>query len=130
MSIIENEIVVRGFIESFDNAYDLESARKFLTNNCEIIYPNLSKLNKEDYLKDLKYESTAFSNVSIKIDFIVSKGNKVVTECSWIGTRTGEYRGIEPSNVTYEAPGVFIFEVENGKITLLKYYWNPTLYVQ
>ena len=122
----ENEKVVRYLVDAI-NRHDVEAVLDLCTDDVVVIYSNLRRLYKEEYGTDLAHEWETIPDTSLQIMSLISNGDIVVLEWYWKGTRTGEYHGRPATNKMYEAPGVFIIELEKGKIKLVKYYWNPAL---
>jgi len=71
---------------------------------------------------DVMYAS--FPDVRIRVDRMVSQGNTVVAEATITGTHKGEYLGIPATGKSIELPFVHIYDLEDGKVKLMKYYAN------
>lgn len=127
MKEIDNEKVVRDFFEAA-SLHSLESIKKCLDEDCIIIYPDFSVHDREEYLNEIPHEFSAFPDSKMDIEFMLSKNEKVMVECHWSGTLVGNFHERQATNCTYVSSGVIIFKVERGKISLIKYYWNPTLF--
>ena len=127
MSESENERIVRVFFEVY-NRHEQESMFDVWSDDLEVITPTLRKLDKEGFKEEMLHERSAFSDAQMTLRNLTSKGNIVAVETDWKGTQTGEYLGRSPTNITYEAPGAWIFELENSLINRIRYYFNPALY--
>ena len=124
MTETENERVVRDFWGAV-NRHDIDGIINLLTDDFNVVYSNLRRLNKDEYRRDLVHEFDALGS-QIRIETMLSKGDTVVTECVWKGTHKKEYQGRPATNKTSEAPGAYFFELKDNKIRLIKYYWNPS----
>ena len=127
MSESENERIVRNFFTVF-NRHEQESMFKDWSEDIEVVTPTMRKLDYDGFKEEMLQERNGFPDAQMTIRNLVSQGNVVAVETDWKGTQTGEYLGRSPTNITYEAPGAWIFELENQKITRIRYYFNPTLY--
>jgi predicted ester cyclase len=127
LSESENERVVRAYFEAY-NRHEQESMFQYWSDDLEIVTPSMRKLDYDGFKEEMLHERSGFPDAQMIIRNLVSKGNVVAVETDWKGTQTGEYLGRFPTNVTYEAPGAWIFELENRLITHIRYYFNPTLY--
>jgi len=127
MSESKNEGVVRTFFEIY-NRHEQESMFPDWSDDLIVITPMLRRLDYDGFKEEMLQERNGFPDAQMTIRNLISKGNVAAVETDWKGTQTGEYLGRSPTNVTYEAPGAWIFELENEKITGIRYYFNPTLY--
>ncbi len=57
----------------------------------------------------------------------MAEGDTVVAEYIWSGTHTGEYMGYPATNKRVVLPVVDILEFKEGKIKLLKDYFNTVV---
>jgi predicted ester cyclase len=127
LSESENERIVRAFFETY-NQHEQESMFDDWSEDLEVVTPMMRKLEYDGFKEEMLHERSGFPDAQMTIRNLVSKGNVVAVETDWKGTQMGEYLGRSPTNVTYEAPGAWFFELENGLITRIRYYFNPTLY--
>ena len=127
MSESVNEKTVKSFIDGI-NRQNIKALENLFSEDLVVIYPDLRKEDKTDYLKHWAHEWGAFPDGYATIEHILSKGDIVMTEWHWKGTWKKEYQGRPPTNKAYESiPGVFVIELENAKIKLIRYYWLPQL---
>lgn len=127
MTESENERIVRNYFEVY-NRHEQELMFKDWSEDLEAVTPTMRRLDYGGFNEEMLNEREGFPDAQMTIRNMVSGGNVVAVETDWKGTQTGEYLGRSPTNMTYEAPGAWIFELENGKITHIRYYFNPTLY--
>lgn len=68
---------------------------------------------KEKYLK----LDTLLSNITVKIEDLITEGNKVVAHYKMQATHSGPYLGIEAANKTFTQEGMTIMKFDsNGRI--------------
>ena len=58
----------------------------------------------------------AFPDMSMSIEEVIAKGDKVVLRFICRGTHTGEFEGIPATGKQVEYGGIIIFRIENGRI--------------
>ena len=127
MTESENERIVRAYFTAY-NRHEQESMFQDWSEDLEVVTPAMRKLDYDGFKEEMLHERSGFPDAQMTIRNLVYEGNVVCVETDWKGTQTGEYLGRSPTNVTYEAPGAWIFELENRMITRIRYYLNPTLY--
>ena len=89
-------------------------AENFIDHNAA---PNLPK-GIEGFKQFLTMVGTAFPDVQVKIEEIITEGDKVVVRLTINGTQTGVLMGnIPPSGKHAVWTGIDILKIENGKIT-------------
>ena len=67
--------------------------------------------------------STAFPDYDLRIDNIVSRGDKVMARYTISGTQKRDFLGITPTNERTTVTGIDIFRLDNGKVAE---HWNAT----
>lgn len=123
MSTNKNEnIVLKGF-EAF-NQQNIDALMELLTDDFTYNSVTRYNLNKEEYRKFIDGLYASFSDIRFRVDRTVSQGNTVVAETIFTGTHKGEYLGIPSTGKSVESPSVYIFDLEDGKVKLIKYYSN------
>jgi len=119
----ENESnVLKGF-EAF-NRRDLDAIMEQLTDDFAYISVTRYRMDREEYRKFMDVMYASFPDVRIRVDRMVSQGNTVVAEATITGTHKGEYLGIPATGKSIELPFVHIYDLEDGKVKLMKYYAN------
>lgn len=58
---------------------------------------------------------TAFPDIHVTIEDVISEGDKVVARLTFRGTHKGEFQGIQPTNKEVTWSGIWIYRVANGK---------------
>jgi C-1 hydroxylase len=59
---------------------------------------------------------SVFSNMEIKIDFLVAEGDMVDCHFALHGKHTGEFAGIKPRGNAVVVPAISTFRIEGGKL--------------
>ena len=113
---LSNEITMRRFVEQVINNGD------FLVLD-EVIHPNYvyrgpdQVLQGPEALRDLfTAYRTAFPDLHIEIEELVSTGNKTVISFSLSGTHKGDLLGIAATGRQVKVSGMTLSHFENGKI--------------
>lgn len=107
----DNKAIVRRFWEDYWNAGDASVADDILA---------------ADYaVEDKPWHTTArgiFPDLTFNIDDLLTDGNKVISIIHWHGTHRGEFNGIAPTHKLVKGRGIWIHQIENGRI--LKDHWE------
>ncbi len=127
MSAIENLEVVRKFCEAYSRG-DPKAMMALCSDDCIAVYPTLVRYDKDMWARLLTEELEAFPDASIRILTPVAQDDKVAIEFGWKATHKGTVRGVPPTNRAFDLPCMLLFELENGKLKLVKYYWNTRLW--
>jgi hypothetical protein len=124
-----NEKIVRGFWNAY-NQNNVDAMMDYCTENCYAIYPSLSRLEKGQWRKDLKHEKQGFPDSNVSNLVTICQDNMVAAEFDWKATNTGEYHSQPPTFNRYEIPCCLIFELIDGMINQVRYYFNTSLWEQ
>ena len=123
MSGSDNEsYVLKGF-EAF-NRQDIDAIMEQLTEDFAYISVTRYRMDKEEYRKFIDVMYASFPDVRIRVNRTVSQGNTVVVEATITGTHKGDYLGIPATGKSIELPAVYICDLEEDKLKLMKYYAN------
>ena len=80
--------------------------------------PPMQPKGSEGFKQFLKMLGSAFPDIQVKVDDMLSDGNKVIVRLTVEGTQTGVLLGnIPPSGMHAVWTGIDILKIENGKIT-------------
>jgi steroid delta-isomerase-like uncharacterized protein len=123
----QNVSTVMAFCEGY-NRHDVEAIMGACTEDVVAVYPTLARHPKDVWAGLLAEELEAFPDASLRIEDVIAQGDKVTLEWGWTATHKGEFRGVPPTNRTFDVPGTFLFEQRDGRIALVKYYWNTRLW--
>jgi len=66
----------------------------------------------------------AFSDFYLETDEILVSGNQIVAIWTMAATQTGTFGYLPPSNKDITAHGVTVYDVENGKVTRMRTYFD------
>ena len=113
MSLEENKAIVREFIEAY-NKRNFDSLDEFVAPDY------VDHANHIQGLEGLKQ----LMNMGIKgvpdwheiIEDIIAEGDKVWVRLTYMGTHTGEFRGLAPTGKKITTIGVMIYRIVNGKL--------------
>jgi len=114
----KNKTIVTQFYNDVINKGDssvikLIMADDFIDHNAAQTQPN----GIEGFRQFLTMISTAFPNIEVKVEDMISEDIKVVVRISISGTQTGLLMGKIPASGKHAVwNGIDIFKIENGKI--------------
>jgi len=115
----KNEIIASQFYNDVINKGDssvmkLIMAEDFIDHNATQKQPT----GITDFKQFLKMISTAFPDIQVKVEDMISENDKVVVRITVSGTQTGLFMGKISASGKYAVwNGIDIFKIENGKIT-------------
>lgn len=66
--------------------------------------------------KTLRAIFSAFLDLTTTVDDLIIDGDSAVTVLTLEGTHIGEFLGLPPTGKRFKMPGVFFYQLENGKI--------------
>ncbi|ELZ82302.1 ester cyclase [Haloferax larsenii] len=70
----------------------------------------------EGYKENVEMVRSAFPDLDVTTEDLISEGDKVVTRYTLRGTHEGELMGIEPTGKTIEVQGISIGRFEDGTV--------------
>lgn len=129
MSIQDHASIVRTFFDSFNN-HDLASAVALVADDCEWVdvAAGMTLPGKEGCRQWLQSFLTALPDGQTELTNIVAAGEWVFTEHTGRGTHTGPFRSpageIPPTGKAVELQFAEVYKVTNGRITLLRAYYD------
>ena len=123
MTESENEKIVEKIFEAI-NSQDWDAMMNHYADDMTVVWDEGTIADKEQERKSLEWATDAFAPFRTRVDRMISQGNTVVVEWTNTATHKSELFGIPATNKRYEISGVFIIDFEDGKVKLLKYYWN------
>jgi steroid delta-isomerase-like uncharacterized protein len=112
----QNLAVVKQEMEAWGKG-DFDALRKMVAPEYHMYAP--SRSTKPYSIEDeIEWVSggNAFPDMSMSIEELIAKGDKVVLRYVCKGTHTGEFEGIAATGKQVEYGGIVIFRIENGKI--------------
>jgi len=119
----ENEKIVEKIFEA-RNSQDWDAMMSHYADDVTVIKVLGTIWDKEQERKFMVSIADAYGPMESRVDRMISQGNTVVVEWTNTATHKSEWFGIPATNKRWEIPGVFIIDFEDGKVKLLKYYWN------
>lgn len=118
MSLDDDKLVVRGFIESVINRRNLDAARDFVADDVVEEVPFPGQGPGLEGLKDvLRGLFAAFPDMHWTIDEQLGEVGMVLTRFTWNGTHKGEFFGVPATGSAVSVWGMVIDQVENSRIT-------------
>lgn len=112
----KNEAVVRRMFEEVWNSKKLDAIEKFHTND----YANHDPLNPttglDAYRKFVKTYHTAFPDLRVDIDELLSTGDRVIVRWRANGTQRGPLEGLAPTGRQATITGISICRLSGDKI--------------
>jgi steroid delta-isomerase-like uncharacterized protein len=118
-----NKAIVRRYVDEVQNGHSIEAlesiySRNFIDhmNSFDGLFQGIEGL-KMGYVEMLK----AFPDFRVIIHDQIAEGDKVVTYKTVMGTHREEFRGIPATGKKVEYQSIYIFRIENNKISE---YWG------
>jgi steroid delta-isomerase-like uncharacterized protein len=117
MSKEENERITRLYTEEIWGKGNLEAINEvFATNYIDRIpFPGYSP-DRDGLKKSISEFRSAVPDLQVKVEDLITEGDKVVARWTSSGTQKGELMGIPPTNKKVSMVGITICRIENGKI--------------
>ncbi len=119
MSLEENKLIVRRFVEAY-NERKLDSIADLVAPD---YLDHTNKVGREGLKRLFDVGLTAFPDWYETIEDIVAEGDKVWVRLSYTGTHRGEFMGLAATGKRITSKAVDIYRIANGK---LAEYWNVT----
>jgi steroid delta-isomerase-like uncharacterized protein len=123
----QNVRAAMDFCEGY-NQHDVAAMMRTRTEDCVAVYPTLARYTRDVWAGLLIEEIEAFPDASLRIESVIAQGDKVTLEWGWKATHKGEFRGVPPTNRTFDVPGTFLIALRDGQLAQVKYYWNTRLW--
>lgn len=114
--ILSNEITMRHFVEQVINNGDFTVLDEVMHPNYLYRSPYQVLQGPEALRELLSAYRTAFPDLHIEIEELVSAGNKTAISFTLSGTHEGELMGIAPTGRQVKVSGMMLSHFENGKI--------------
>jgi steroid delta-isomerase-like uncharacterized protein len=117
MSAEQNKSIVRRWIEEGWNKGNLAVIDQVYAPNYVQHEPAPETVNSSEALK--QYVSTyltAFPDLNLSIEDLITEGDKVVWRFKSTGHHNGPFMGLPPTGKTGNITGIVIFRLENSRI--------------
>jgi steroid delta-isomerase-like uncharacterized protein len=116
MSAEENKAAIRRFTEGISRG-DITAVDDFVTDDVRYVNapPGLAP-GIEGYRQLMGMFLTAFPDLQLSVEDMVSEGDKVVARIKGRGTHRGDFMGVPPTGKTVEAGAITIMQFRDGKV--------------
>ena len=96
---------------------DFEAYKVLLAPDFSFYYPsnNPNPMSQEDLVEFAKMYRKAIADISWSMEELIASEDKVIIRFIEKGTHVGEFMGIPATGNKYEASGIAIIRIENGK---------------
>lgn len=117
-SMSANEAVVRRFVEEVLNAHDAIAADEILAPDHILHYMLLPEpmVGAKNWEQAMSGYFSAFPDMIVTIDDIISQGDRVAARWTATATHTGPLMGIPPSGNRVTWIGMGVYKIVDGKI--------------
>lgn len=117
-STVENENIVRQFVEEVLNSGNAAAADKWLSDDHILHYMLLPgpMVGKKDWEASASGYFIAFPDMKITIDDMISQGDQVCARWTATATSKGPLMGIPPNGKSLRWIGTGVYRIANGKI--------------
>ena len=127
MTTSANKAAARSYFEMVLNQGDMVEAGRIFAEGIQFHYPmedldGIYALNQ--YIMDVR---AAFPDIRFAISDLVGEAAQVAARWSLSGTQTGPFKGLPPSGVKVDVPGITLFQFTNGKISEMWVSFDPAL---
>jgi steroid delta-isomerase-like uncharacterized protein len=117
MSVDQNKVVIRRFVEEVINQGLLERANDLVLADFVELDPLPGQEQGRDGLKAvIGMIRSAFPDTNWVINEMVGEGEKVVTRFTWTGTHAGAFLGVPATGRHVTVKGVVIDRLKRGKM--------------
>ncbi|MEN7551924.1 ester cyclase [Rapidithrix thailandica] len=122
-----NKAVVRDLYERVLNKRDFTKLQDLISE----IYtgPNGNK-GAEGFMTPIKELLRAFPNAQWKIESLIGEGNQVVAIQELVGTHQETFKNIPATGKSISNQGIFVYELQNGKIINNRFLTNRIGFLQ
>jgi len=113
----QNSELIRSFFKEWNNR-DMDKINEMYAPDAKYHHPSLgtSSVSFEETFEGIKMLWQAFPDITVDIEDLIAKGNKVVVRFIGRGTHQEDFGGIPATGNKTEAGAIEIFRIENGKI--------------
>ena len=111
----ETENLVRRMYEEAWNEGKLEVIDELCAPDYIGVGPYGDEHGPDSVKRGIAYRRSAFPNIHVTMEDIISAEDKVVARLTFRGTHKGEFQGIQPTNKEVNWSGIWIYRVANGK---------------
>lgn len=112
----ENEAVVREFVRRVWQEKDVEAMDRLFTADSVLHDPSGDRRGVDSFKQYNRRYHDAFPDLEYEVLDVVADEERVAFRARMRGTLEGEFRGSEPTGKSFEAEGIVIARIEDGKI--------------
>jgi steroid delta-isomerase-like uncharacterized protein len=116
MSVEENKVLVRRFVEEFWNNGDMAMADVLLAEDATITLPGVGEVTRESMKTFVTAHRSAFPDWHSTFEELVGDGESIAERWTGTGTHRGEFQGIAPTGRFVKIPGTVFYRNASGKI--------------
>lgn len=116
MSIEENKMLARRFVEEFWNQGNTTAADDLMTADAKIFLPGVGEVSKENFKGFAKTIRAAFPDWHSTPEEMIAEDGLVAERWTGRGTQRGEFQGIAPTERRVVVPGFVFYRITSGKI--------------
>jgi len=111
----QNKALVMRYYEAWDSA-DIEALKEIFSS--DYVWHTISgqDVSLEESIVALKQQMVMFPDRTFSNEDVIVKGDKVIARFTFRGTHEGDVEGFPATGNKFEAEGIEISRVENGKI--------------
>ncbi len=113
----QNKVLIRHFFEEWNNR-NINILNELYSPNAKYHHPSIGSepISFEKAMEMIEMFWQAFPDLTITIEDIFAKGNKVVVRFIGRGTHQGDLGGIPATGIKTEASAIELFHIVDGKI--------------
>ena len=117
MSASENKTLLRRYVREVWDKQNPAAIRGFLASGYRrYTSPEAAPLTLDDQVQRLTGFRTAFPDIQIAIEDVITEGDRMAFRSTMRGTHQGELMGIQPTGKRVTVGLIDVVRVENGKI--------------
>ena len=127
MSIEENKALVRRYFE--DAPYNIQICDQIFAP--QVPWHALYRTSHPDFISNPQDEKTAYikhktlwGGWSESVDEMIAEGDRVMVRWTFRGVHEGEYMGIPPTHKPVIFSGIYIFRIQDGRISEVWNLWD------
>jgi steroid delta-isomerase-like uncharacterized protein len=108
---------IHRILEEIWNKGNLDEIDEYLaTDLVEQRAPSAQEISSEAIKKDVAAFRSAFPDIHVAIEDVITEGDQAAFLATWRGTHQGEFRGISPTGESIVITGIGILRLADGKI--------------
>ncbi len=114
----ENKAIARRFLDESINQHNLSVVDELFANNGVVYHPAMPEPARghEAIKQAIGMFLSAFPDLWITVDDLVSEDDKVAARFTFGGTHKGDFAGIPPSGKSFSVSGMAMYRITGGKI--------------